>query len=158
MKTSAISPTPNASVTITPKPIASQPAPLMSESPMPVHSAAITMPIIKTTAAAITAATQLRAGFTGVLPKGAAHFMRNCTDSGEDLAITRLLADPYHRPSTRPGTVAGTGGGSGTNHAAHRGTYRVNAGAAILHPRGSPQFSPRKRLTLKPPLMAKCRP
>src|SRR5258708_1324109 len=98
MKTSAISPTPKASVTITPKHIASQPAPLMSESPMPAHTAAITVPITSTTAMATNAATQFSVDFIAVLPYVWRPSARNrcdpakILDEPQDLALAGLLA------------------------------------------------------------------
>src|SRR5260221_6583581 len=97
MKTSAISPMPNASVTITPKPIASQPAPLMSESPMPAHTTAIAVAITSTTATATSAATQFSVDFIAVLPQVWRPSCQNCCDLAkildkpQDLAPAGLL-------------------------------------------------------------------
>jgi hypothetical protein len=57
MKTSAISPTPNPSVMLTPNPIAIQPAGLMSESPRLVQKATITTPIASTSTTETTSLT-----------------------------------------------------------------------------------------------------
>ena len=55
MKTNAMRPIPRPSVRTTPNPSASQPAPLISESPMPNHKLTTTKPTAAKIAAAIAA-------------------------------------------------------------------------------------------------------
>src|SRR5436190_7507596 len=96
MNTSAIKPTPKPSVITTPSASASQPAPLISESPIPDQTPATTTATAINTAAAIPAAIRFCAGFTDLSEswRGLFQYRRSLAqilDEAVDLVTAGLL-------------------------------------------------------------------